>query len=227
MATDRFFEERRWERVAPLAGVVAVALWLIGVILVETAADSPDENAVAADVLAFYEEGGGQILTGTYLVGLGMLFFLWFLGSLRSALVRGEGPPARLASVAFASGVATSILLLGFVAPSLAASLAVDEGVALSAEAAEALWTVEDGFFVAAWFPLAALFASTGVLLLRTGVLPRWLGWLSLVLVIVSLVPWTGWAAVIFALPVWVLIVSLLLWRTHSRVTETAAARST
>ena len=57
----------------------------------------------------------------------------------------------------------------------------------------------------------------TGLAVLRTGALPRWLGWVSLLIALVLLVPWINWAAFIFALPLWVIVVSVLLWQAASR----------
>jgi hypothetical protein len=48
-------------------------------------------------------------------------------------------------------------------------------------------------------------------------VLPRWLGWFSLLIALVLLVPWINWAAFIFAVPLWVIVVSVLLWQAASR----------
>jgi hypothetical protein len=47
---------------------------------------------------------------------------------------------------------------------------------------------------------------------LRHAVLPKWLGWLSLLIGIVLLIGPIGWAAFIFATPIWILIVSVLLY---------------
>lgn len=223
MRSEGFWSERRWEPVAPLAGVIAVVLWVVSFLVLEGAADSPDQGT-PEEVLAYYEEDSGAILAGSYLFALAVPFFLWFLGSLRSLLWRAESGVARLTTVAFGSGVATAIMLLGFTVPSIAGALAVDEDEPLSAEAAQTLWILQDGFFVAAWFTLAALFAATAIVALRTRALPRWLAWVSLVFAVAVLVPWTGWAVLIFGLPLWVLVVSVLLWRGQTRVVEAPAA---
>src|SRR5918996_186021 len=64
---------------------------------------------------------------------------------------------------------------------------------------------------VAAPVALAVFVASTGIVSIATGVLPRWLGWLSLLLALGFLIPVISW---IFWLPfgVWVLAVSVLLY---------------
>jgi hypothetical protein len=57
------------------------------------------------------------------------------------------------------------------------------------------------------------------VVALRTGVLPRWFAWISLAAALVLVLPWVGWAAFIFALPIWIVATSYLLWRSVTRTT--------
>jgi hypothetical protein len=42
--------------------------------------------------------------------------------------------------------------------------------------------------------------------------LPKWIGWFSILIGIVLLIGPIGWAAFIFATPIWVLIVSVWLY---------------
>jgi hypothetical protein len=51
------------------------------------------------------------------------------------------------------------------------------------------------------------------LLAIRYAVLPKWLGWLSALIGFVLLIGPIGWAALIFATPIWTLIVSILRWR--------------
>jgi hypothetical protein len=50
------------------------------------------------------------------------------------------------------------------------------------------------------------------VVLRTRAVLPRWLAWASLVVALTLLIAPVGWAALIFGFPIWVVIVSVLLW---------------
>jgi hypothetical protein len=54
-----------------------------------------------------------------------------------------------------------------------------------------------------------------------TASLPRWLAWVSLVVALALIILPIGWAALLFAFPLWVLVVSYLLW---SASPDTAAA---
>ena len=97
--------------------------------------------------------------------------------------------------------------------PDLAAALASD-GLErpLESGAAEAASFLGDGFFVVAELLLAGFFFAVGLAAVRARALPAWLGWLSLLLAIVALIPPIGWAVVIFGFPLWVLLTSALLW---------------
>jgi hypothetical protein len=206
-------DERRndwWERWGPLAGVVAVALWIIGFALYE----STDVSGAGSgqETLAAYRDNEATIWTAGWLFMLGGLSFLWFVGVLRSRLFIAAGPDGALAAVAFAGGVATAVFVIGIPAGDIAAASADN----LDASSALALSNVTTAFFVGAEISAIALVAATALIALR-GALPRWLAWVSLVLALVLLIPFIGWAGLIIGLPIWVLLVSWLLWSSSPR----------
>ena len=214
--------DRRWKRLSPLTGIVAVALWVIATLITEgaatTDADTPQE------MLAAYRDDTGAILSGSFLFMVGTAFFLWFLGSLRSRLFAAEGPPAHLSGIAFAGGIATAVCLLLMPAPHVAATINEDD---LTAEAAHTLGTIDDAFFVGAEIAAIVLLVATGLLALRTGVLPRWLGYVSLVVAVWLVIGPIGWLALLLAFPVWVILVSVLLMQRAGAERELPAAGTT
>jgi hypothetical protein len=60
---------------------------------------------------------------------------------------------------------------------------------------------------------LPVLLVASAMVALRYGGLPRWLAWIQVLVALVLLSGVIGWAALIFAFPVWVLVTSYLLWR--------------
>jgi hypothetical protein len=54
---------------------------------------------------------------------------------------------------------------------------------------------------------------TTAIAILRTRLLPVWWAWISLVIAVVLLIPPIGWAAIIFGMPIWILVTSVLLYR--------------
>ena len=60
---------------------------------------------------------------------------------------------------------------------------------------------------------MPVLLVGTAIVVLRTKVFPAWVAWLSLLIAVVLWIGPIGWAALIFAFPIWVLIVSTYLLR--------------
>jgi hypothetical protein len=208
----------RWERLAALTGVVAVALWIAGVVMLETVSPE-DENSPQA-LLAYFEDEGTTLLVGAFLFALGTAFFVWFLGSLRAAFLAGEGMPGRVTAIAFAGGIGKAVFDLGVMGGFVAGALGADEN--LTPEAAQAIFWMDDAFFIGAEFMGLVFMAASALLVFRTRVLPVWMGWLALVIAIGLLVVVIGWVFLLFGLPLWVLLASLLLWRAEAGPARTA-----
>jgi hypothetical protein len=212
----------RLERFAPLTGIVAVALWIVGVIVQESSdladKDSPEE------ILAVLQSDANTIIAGGVIFAFGVVFFIWFLGSLRSTLFAAEGGVGRLSSIAYGSGMLAALTLILQVAPSLQGAFDEDD---LSPEAAQALQSVGEAAFAGTEFTLLAMFAAVGLIILRTGVFGAWLGWVSLAIALLLAIIPIGWAGVVWAFPLWTLVVSVLLFRrgsTSPAVTATPPA---
>lgn len=199
----------RWEaRLAPFDGIVAVAFWVAGVLVLQGPADQPDQDASPARALAFFKLEDGAILLGTFLLMVGTLFFFWFLGIVRTRLVAAEGGSHRLSSVAFAAGVATAICLL--LMPAVHATGAINNEN-LSPDAAQVYLGINVAFFYAAELAAALFLLAFGLVSLAGQEFPRWLGWASLVIAVWLAIPPIGWAALLWAFPLWLIAVSLLL----------------
>jgi hypothetical protein len=199
----------RWHRLAPLTGVVAVILWVIGVAVLE-AADAPDTDARGIVALVYFTEHEDAILAGTFVFMLGAVFFLWFVAFLRAALYRMEGSLGTLASAAYAGGIATGTC--GLLLPTSQAVGALNNDN-LSPSAAQTLLMLGDLFFYAAELAAAVLLIATAIVILRARAwLPVWLAWVSLVIAIVLLIPPIGWAALLFGVTLWTILVGLLLY---------------
>jgi hypothetical protein len=194
-----------WERWSMLSGALAVPFWLAGIIIFSAKA----KGSEGPKILASYHQHSDGILLGGFLWSLGIILFIWFLGSLRSHYLAAEGGSGRLTSLAFSGGVVAATLGLLIPGPDAAGAL---EKKHLDASAASALHELPDAFFIGAEYVLAVLFFASAILALRYAALPKWLGWLSLLIGIVLLIGPIGWAALIFATPVWTLIVSFLLY---------------
>lgn len=199
---------QNWTRWEPLTGVVAVALWLVGVFVAEEAGNPPESEASPEEVLAWFQDESTAIVAGGFLFMLGGAFFLWFLGSVRTRLLAAEGPLAHLTAIAFAGGVATAVFLIATPGGDIAAGIEEDD---LSPTSADALHDISDAFFVGAEVSAVVFTLAIGVAALRTGALPRIFGWLSAVLAVWLAIGPIGWAGLLLGFPIWVVALSILL----------------
>jgi hypothetical protein len=197
----------RWERYAPLAGVAAAVLWIVGTIVIEStdfsSKDTPEE------ILAVTQDDSATIITGGVIFALGVVLFVWFLGSLRARFLLAEGGLGRLTSLVYGSGLLVALCLTMQVAPPVIAASADED---LSADAAQALQTMGEAFFAGTWVLLVPMLVAAGLVIMRTRALPVWLGWASLVLALGLLIPPVGWLIVLFLFPVWTLVASVLVF---------------
>jgi hypothetical protein len=108
---------------------------------------------------------------------------LVFVGGLRAFLARAESQDARWAPVVAAAGAVAAglVLLRAAIVVALTALRGNEVGVHAqgSAWAARALFYLEGALRDMMLFPFAVFLAAAAVVLLRTGVLPRWLGWVG------------------------------------------------
>src|SRR4051812_26441203 len=203
----------RWtDRWGPLTGVAGIALLVIGFFV---AGSSPDTQGPDAKIVNYYTSNSHQSknLIGWLITLVGILLLLAFVAALRSRLTAAEGGVGRFAAAAFAGGIASAIGLAAafsmFVAPAVAAD--DTSRFHLDPNLYRLISDLGYEFWVLAGVGGALVVWSTMVVTFRTGVLPRWFGWLSAVVGLFAL------AAVVF-LPMfvylgWIVLVSILLTR--------------
>lgn len=191
------------ERLAPLTGIVFVVLIVISFIV---GGEPPDSDDSTEEVVRFWTENDGEQVASAAIAGWAAVFLVWFGGSVRAALRRAEGEPARLSAIAFGGFLVLALGILAFSGFQFAAGETAGD---VPDEVTQTLSVLNSDFFI----PLAAgnviALLATGIATVRYGALPRWLGWVAIVLGIVSLTP-VGFFAFIAA-GLWVLIVSVLL----------------
>jgi hypothetical protein len=195
--------------VTPLAGVLSVVLFVIGVFVLESG-DTPGDDATGAEIAAYFADTLDRLAIGALLWGVGIIALIWFLDGLRTHILPASDQLARLT---YGFGFAAALFILASVMPDVAGALASDNlDRKLDPGAAEAFDSMGDAFFIAAEIMLAGFFSAVGLAAVRGRSLPMWLGWISLALAVVALILPIGWAVVIFAFPLWILVVSALMW---------------
>jgi hypothetical protein len=220
--------DSRLEKVGAAGGIVFVVLQMASQALIQAGGGEPPFDAPASAIVAFFMAKDSQLFAaGEYLSVLSLIAFLWFLGSLWAALRRAEGEPAWLSLVAAASGVVLVATVGGGGWP-----LAVfrrEEG--LDPQIARLLFDEGNFAFANAWVMLASLSLASGVVSIRTGALPRWLGWAGVAIAVGLLAARAVWASsglvfIPFGMSyLWLIAVSTVLIR-RARAGEPAQRES-
>lgn len=206
----------RVSRWAPLTGIVAAALMAAAVLL---SGETPDTGDGGQRILDFYSSNESDQTASAILLGYGSLFLIFFASSLRSGLRRANPDAEGPATLAFGGGLlmATGLMLLAGITAAF-----VQNTDALDPIAAQAVNALNDGI----WMPFIAgqsvFLLGSGVAILRGGSLPSWLGWVAIVLGVVSTTP-VGFFA-FFVTLVWIVVVAVLLTRRASQAKAAEAS---
>src|SRR5262245_55208864 len=137
----------RLERVSVWTGVAAVALWVLGLVVMWGLSDSIADGATNEEILAWVKGNTNTVLLGGWLFMLGCLCFIWFAGMLRSRLLDAEGGSGTLSTLGFAGALATAVF--GMAIPGGDIDAAINKSD-ISATTAGTLHHLGDLFFVGA-----------------------------------------------------------------------------
>jgi hypothetical protein len=172
--------EDRYARYGAATGIVFVVLLVVAFIVMT---EPPDMNAPADEWALYFADNQDSINTGVVLITLGLLAFIWFAGTLTSALRVASGSP-RLPTIAFGGAIlATAAFFIGLTALAVAAHRPAE----VSPELTRAL---NDTFILSGIPAIAGLTAFLGavaLMILRTDLLPTWVGWVSAVTAVLQL----------------------------------------
>lgn len=196
-------DEGRFERVAPLAGAAFTVLFLIALL---TGGETPSTKASGETVISHYRDSGKTVLA-VLVVLIGGVLFVFFAGALREAL-RTKGREW-LSTVAFGGALlyAGGLAVMGMT--QIALTDAADLG---QPQVAQALNILDNDNFLPTVLGLAVVLLATGWHVLGSGVLPRWLGIVAVVLGVLAVAGPAGILAFLL-FPLWVLATSILLYR--------------
>jgi hypothetical protein len=202
----------RWEQWGPIAGIAFVVLFVVGLLMNNL--PSADDSAIK--IANYYNDGGKRavIIIASYLLWLAGLFFFWFVASLRTRLLAVEGVPGRLTSIAFGGGLVFIGML--FAAAACFASIAGDItfGSEKFASVEGARYLPELGYpflAIGAMFAAIAMIDAASILIVRTNVLPKWIGYFGFFAAVALL--FGGFFIPMLAFVLWVLFMSVAMMR--------------
>ena len=200
----------RW---SPISGIVFVVLYVIaGVIFM----DAPAPSATDDEIFSYYADSGNQrsFAIAFLLTTIAAPIFLWFLGSLAGRLRQAEGEPGWLPRIALVSGGAfAAVAFVGAALPQFVPDAVENDPdqFTLDPDVARLLTNAAYTLNPELAVPLSApLVLAASLIFLRTGLLPRWVGWAG---VGVTLVSFVGFLVGPTFLLLWILVVAVYLPR--------------
>lgn len=199
----------RLERFAPLTGVIFFALI---VFLLVFSGETPNVDDPTREVVSYWTENDTKEIVVSIIGLISSVFFLWFAASLRSVLWQAEGGSGRLATLSFAGAVLATAGMMILFGVEFAVAEAADEAPGVVVHSLSAL---NNGLFFPFIGGFGVFMLASGLGILRTRALPAVAAWLAIALGIVSFTP-IGFFAFLAAV-VWVLVVSVMLYRRGER----------
>jgi hypothetical protein len=206
-------------RAAALVSLTGVLFVVLTVVSFALGGEPPDADDPVGEVVEFWVDNDAANMIAAVVEGLAAVSLLFFAASLRRSLRRAEDGGGILSVAALAGGTVAAAGIgvdasLRFAAASLA-----DEVDPVVIQTLNALWS---NFFFPMVIGLATLILATSLSALRSRIVPVWLAWIGFLIAVVFFTP-AGFAAFI-ASGVWILIVSILLWRRESASADPTAA---
>lgn len=163
-----------WERLAALAGVAFVVLYVAAFAL------GIEVGASDREILDYYADSGNRAkeVVAFFLIAAAALAFIVFAGSLRSLIARVERESAMLAALAWAGGTACAVLVLAGNAVSRATTFAaMSDDFQLDPNTRRLVEDIGFVLFVSGALAAILLVVAVSLAAIRHGLLARWLGW--------------------------------------------------
>ena len=194
----------RNEWLVPLAGVAFIVLAIVSIAF--GGGEPPEAKEGAQKVVDHYVDNKDSIQISGFVSTVAGVALIFFFGYLRKVLRAAEGENGMLSLVAFVGSaiLATAIAIDSTIAFALAEQ--ADDIDPAAAQALQALWDND-------WMPFAlgtiVMLLAAGLSIVRHGALPKWLGWIAILLAVIGMTP-VGFVGFLGG-AVWILIVSVML----------------
>ena len=209
---------QRKRDLAPLTGVLFVVLVIIA--FIPLGGSTPEGDDSAQKVVSFYSDHETREIIASIVLGLGAVALLFFAATLKQRLEDAEPVRGSLPTVALGAGIVASG---GFLAAATVHLALADYAGDIDASAVQALNAIDADFFLPFAMGIAALVLATSLWLVRNkSLLPTWLGWVGIIIFVVSFTP-VGFIA--FGLAgIWIIVVSVLLYLRNEKATVSSPA---
>ncbi len=174
---------------APLTGLAFVVLAIVAFAIGGEPPDVTEDST--REIVDFYVDNKDQQLISAALVAIAGTLFVFFGGVLRRVLRDAEGEGGILSAVAFAGTIIFTVGVAIDGTISFALAETADDIRPSAVEALSALWSND---FLPFAVGLQIFLLAAGLSIVLHGALPKWLGWIAILLAVVAVTP-IGFAA--------------------------------
>jgi hypothetical protein len=186
-------------------GIVFIIFAILSIVV--SGGDPPDvKDNTAQEIVKHYTDNEDEIMFSSILGGIAMVALIFFAGYLRKVLSAAAGGASMLPGIVL---VGASIMAVGLAIDTTISFALADAAGDVDPVAVQSLQMLWDNDFIPIALGIVVFLLSAGLAIVETGALPKWLGWVAIVLAIVGLTP-VGFAAFLLG-AVWVLVVSIML----------------
>lgn len=186
--------------------LTGVAFFVLGIIAFVIGGEPKSADEPVAEIVDFYKDNKDSVQLGSIVGVVAGLLLIFFGAYLRTVLRTAGGEGETLSLVSF---VGLVLVALGFAIDgtiTFALAEAAEDVDPVAVQSLQALW---DNDFLPIMLGVLAFLWATGISVIRSGVLPKWLGGLMLLLGVVGVTP-IGFVAALGA-AILVLVLSILL----------------
>ena len=224
-------DDSKWERWGGLGGILFVVLIAVSAFL---PGSPPKTSDSATKIATFVNDNRDGIRWASFVGALGTIALFWFLGSVWRVLRRAEGGSPRLAVMA----------VLG---AAFAATMAAVGGIVLSAvgivgvngaggpTGTRFFYIMATNIGAGTVVGIAVFVGAFSAVILRTGVFPRFLGWIGALIALVAVLASASTASTrdeymvlgfitFVAFMLWLLVISIMIVRGSASERAASAA---
>jgi hypothetical protein len=213
-----------------LAGIVFVVLMLISAFL---PGNPPKPDDPAGKIVKFVVDENDQLRWAAFVGLLAALVLLAWLGAVWRTMRRAEGGTPLLAvGAALGAVLAAALFTIGGILMSVVAIIGPER---IGSSGTRFFYVLFNALGSGGAMALALFIGAFASVIIETGVLPKVMGWLGVLVALVLLAAGGGVAStrnVFFVLgfigfaagALWVLVISVLMFRAAPRVTASASA---
>jgi hypothetical protein len=189
-----------------------VALTGVGFVLALVASfiilgdDPPEAKDGGQKIIDYYVDNKDQIQVSALMTGLIAVLLVFFFAYVNRLVGTALGGSSTLPTVGIVGAAIVTVAAAIDTTIMFALAEAADDIDPVAAQAVQTIW---DNDFIPFMVGTALAFLGTGIGLVKSGILPKWLGWIAVVLGVLAATP-VGF----FAMPVaalWIVVVSIML----------------